>query len=98
MKLHMGSISSSAVPFGASDMAAENSCATADFTATAEIDDAAMYGRDGDGKGSPNTLHHKSTPTPTEVDPVYVERRDDFEIASAGTQCQRFKSQGQGHR
>ncbi|EJK68384.1 hypothetical protein THAOC_10439, partial [Thalassiosira oceanica] len=33
------------------------------------------------------TLHHKSTPTPTEFDPVYVERRDDFEIASDGTQC-----------
>ncbi|EJK71095.1 hypothetical protein THAOC_07497, partial [Thalassiosira oceanica] len=35
----------------------------------------------------PKTLHYKSTPTPTEVDPVYVERTDDFEIASAGTQC-----------
>ncbi|EJK54338.1 hypothetical protein THAOC_26044, partial [Thalassiosira oceanica] len=29
------------------------------------------------GLGS-TPLHHKSTPTPTEVDPVYVERRDDF--------------------
>ncbi|EJK73685.1 hypothetical protein THAOC_04677, partial [Thalassiosira oceanica] len=25
--------------------------------------------------------------TPTEVDPIYVEKRDNFEIASAGTQC-----------
>ncbi|EJK61906.1 hypothetical protein THAOC_17516, partial [Thalassiosira oceanica] len=45
------------------------------------------------------TLHHKSTPTPTEVDPIYVERRDNFEIASANTQCRRFKSPpGRGGR
>ncbi|EJK53446.1 hypothetical protein THAOC_27124 [Thalassiosira oceanica] len=29
----------------------------------------------------------ESTPTPTEVDPVYMERTDNFEIASASTQC-----------
>ncbi|EJK51358.1 hypothetical protein THAOC_29476 [Thalassiosira oceanica] len=34
-----------------------------------------------------DSTSQKSTPTPTEVDPVYVERRDNFEIASAGTQC-----------
>ncbi|EJK69285.1 hypothetical protein THAOC_09468 [Thalassiosira oceanica] len=33
------------------------------------------------------TTSLRPTPAPTEVDPVYVERTDNFEIASAGTQC-----------
>ena len=41
MELHIGNISSSAVPFGASEMSAEISCATARFTAMAEIKDTA---------------------------------------------------------